>query len=204
MSSGYGMMEGAYFVGRVELLNWLNDLLKLDYTKVEQTASAAAFCQIIDSVNPGVVNLTQVNFNANTEYEYVKNFKVLQKAFDKLQIDKSIDVAKLVKAKYQDNLEFLQWIKRYYDLNNGGAEYDAIERRKGSYAADKKTLASGGGGAAKTTPAAKPATKVAAAPAKVAAPTKVAAPAKTATKAAAPAKTATTSKTSTPKIGGAG
>jgi hypothetical protein len=31
-----GMMDPAYFVGKVELLNWLNDLLKLNYGKVEQ------------------------------------------------------------------------------------------------------------------------------------------------------------------------
>ena len=33
------MMDAAYFVGRNELLNWLNDLLSLGYTKVEQTAN---------------------------------------------------------------------------------------------------------------------------------------------------------------------
>lgn len=31
-----GMMDPAYFVGKVELLSWLNDLLKLNYSKVEQ------------------------------------------------------------------------------------------------------------------------------------------------------------------------
>jgi len=125
-----GMMEGAYFVGRVELLNWLNDLLKLDYTKVEQVCSAAAFCQIMDAIHPGQVPLHKVNFSAKQEYEYINNFKVLQSVFDKYNIDKAIDVPKLVKGKYQDNLEFLQWIKKYYDLNNPGTEYNAIERRK--------------------------------------------------------------------------
>ena len=38
---------------------------------------------------------------------------------------------KLVKAKYQDNLEFCQWIKRYFDLNYSGEPYNAVERRKG-------------------------------------------------------------------------
>ena len=37
-----------------------------------------------------------------------------------------------MKAKYQDNLEMLQWIKRYYDLNNNGNPYDAVARRKGA------------------------------------------------------------------------
>jgi len=36
---------------------------------------------------------------------------MLQNAFDKANIKKWIDVDKLIKAKYQDNLEFMQWLK---------------------------------------------------------------------------------------------
>ena len=42
----------------------------------------------------------------------------------------------------QDNLEFLQWSKRYWDQNYPGGDYDAPARRKG-----QSTL--GGGGAPK-------------------------------------------------------
>ncbi len=102
------MMDPAYFVGKNELLVWLNDLLKLSYSKVEQCNSGAAYCQIIDACYPvcqtfpsflgrkpcqlisivlqGEVPLKKVNFNAKTEPEYIKNFKVLQTAFDKKQI----------------------------------------------------------------------------------------------------------------------
>ena len=34
-----GMMDPAYFVGKVELLAWLNELLKLSYSKVEQVGT---------------------------------------------------------------------------------------------------------------------------------------------------------------------
>jgi RP/EB family microtubule-associated protein len=37
-----------------------------------------------------------------------------------------------MKCKMQDNLEFLQWIKRYWDQFFPGGEYDAVARRKGS------------------------------------------------------------------------
>jgi RP/EB family microtubule-associated protein len=40
-------------------------------------------------------------------------------------------VPKLCRAKPLDNLEFLQWIKRYFDLHYGGHEYNALERRGG-------------------------------------------------------------------------
>lgn len=37
-----------------------------------------------------------------------------------------------MKAKYQDNLEMCQWIKRYFDINYNGNPYDAAGRRKGA------------------------------------------------------------------------
>lgn len=131
MAQAIGMMEGAYFVGRVELLSWLNDFLQLDYKKVEQVCSGAAYCQLMDALYPGKVPLSKVNFNAKFEYEYLKNFTILQAVFDKVGIDKRIDVNTLVKGKFQDNLEFLQWMKKYFDMHYGGDPYDAAGRRGG-------------------------------------------------------------------------
>lgn len=51
--------------------------------------------------------------------------------FAKKQIDKPIPVESLVKCKMQDNLEFLQWTKKFWDLNFPDHEYDAVARRKG-------------------------------------------------------------------------
>tara|TARA_B110000285_G_scaffold92981_1_gene106419 strand:+ start:192 stop:653 length:462 start_codon:yes stop_codon:yes gene_type:complete len=85
----------------------------------------------MDAIYPGTFSMAKVKWGAKFDYEYVDNYKVLQNAFDKNGIKKHIDVDKLVKAKYQDNLEFCQWIKRYFDLNYSGEPYNAVERRKG-------------------------------------------------------------------------
>eukprot|EP00741_Cyanophora_paradoxa_P007751 tig00001206_g7499.t1 len=153
MSKGdFGMMDGAYFVPRTELLSWLNTTFGANYTKIEQCASGAIYCQIMDALYPGKVALSKVNFTAKQEYEYIKNYKVLQSAFDSVKIEKYIEVEKLIKGKYQDNLEFLQWMKRYYDLHhNGATEYNAAERRK---AAEKKPAAAAPSGVVKPKPAA--------------------------------------------------
>lgn len=128
-SGNFGIMEGLYFTGRKELLEWINGFLEIEYTKVEQVASAAAFCQLMDALHPGTIALSKVRFNANQEWEFVSNFKLLQKAFDAANIKKHIDVPKLIRAKYQDNLEFLQWFKRYFEGKWDKAEYRAKERR---------------------------------------------------------------------------
>lgn len=133
MSAGdsIGMMEGAFFVSRTEVLDWLNELLQLQLTKVEQCATGSVYCQVIDAIYPGSFPLSKVKWDAKHEHEFVNNFKVLQQAFSKNGIQRHIEVGKLVKAKYQDNLEFCQWIKRYFDINYNGEPYDAVERRKG-------------------------------------------------------------------------
>jgi RP/EB family microtubule-associated protein len=81
--------------------------------------------------------LHKVKFDAKHEYEYIANFKVLQLAFEKHQIDKIIPgnlsqfqisirdtkwysesksylVERLVKCRSKDNIEFCQWVKRFH------------------------------------------------------------------------------------------
>ena len=52
--------------------------------------------------------------------------------FTRHQLDRSIPVESLVKCKMQDNLEFLQWTKKFWDQYYPGGEYDAVGRRKGA------------------------------------------------------------------------
>ena len=38
-TGAFGMMDPAYFVGRIELLKWLNSFLSLQYSKIEEVCS---------------------------------------------------------------------------------------------------------------------------------------------------------------------
>lgn len=106
------------------------------------------------------VPMSKVKFNVTAEYAYIQNFKVLQSTafflpslafdlppqaahaitngrpppdtFSRHQVDHPIPVQALIKCKMQDNLEFLQWTKRYWDQYFPGHEYDAVARRKAS------------------------------------------------------------------------
>jgi len=132
MSEVIGMMEGAFFVSKGEIIQWINNAYQMKLTKIEQLGTGAVYCQILDSIYSGKVNMSRVNFKAKLEWEFVNNFKVLQQSFLKCNLNKHIEVEKLAKAKYQDNLEFAQWMKRYYDLNGGASkDYDPITRRNG-------------------------------------------------------------------------
>lgn len=48
-----------------------------------------------------------------------------------LRLPQIIPVEKLVKGKFQDNFEFLQWFKKFFDANYDGREYDAVLTRQG-------------------------------------------------------------------------
>ncbi|KAI5370671.1 putative microtubule-associated protein RP/EB [Septoria linicola] len=124
---------------RQELLAWLNGLLQLNLTKVEQCGTGAALCQIYDSIFLDVP-MSRVKFNVNAEYAYLENFKILSNTFRKHHIDRPLPTEQLVKCKMQDNLEFLQWTKRYWDQYYPGGDYDAVGRRKGAAAGAAPTL----------------------------------------------------------------
>jgi RP/EB family microtubule-associated protein len=127
------MMEGAFFVSRTELLSWANDFLQIGLTKVEQCANAAVYCQIIDACHPGTVMMRKLNWMARNDHEHIPNYKVLQAGFDKCGITKNIPVDMLIRGKYQDNLEMLQWFKHYWENMYTGdlKDYDPVAPRRG-------------------------------------------------------------------------
>ncbi|XP_061560555.1 microtubule-associated protein RP/EB family member 3-like isoform X1 [Phycodurus eques] len=118
-------------LSRHDMLAWVNDSLQLTYTKIEQLGSGAAYCQFMDMLFPGCILLKKVKFNAKLEHEYIHNFKVLQASFKRMSVDKIIPVERLVKGKFQDNFEFLQWFKKFFDANYDGKEYDPLLLRQG-------------------------------------------------------------------------
>jgi RP/EB family microtubule-associated protein len=93
---------------RTELIAWVNELLHLNYTKVEQCGTGGAYCQIIDSIYgkleisveagrlqgiltphlSGDLPMSRVKMNAKHEYEFIANFKVLQNSFKAHKVEK--------------------------------------------------------------------------------------------------------------------
>lgn len=151
--SNIGMMEGAFFVGRKEILDWINSTLELNLQKIEDTASGAVACQLLDIMYPNQVPMAKVNWSAKQDFEFVANYKILQTCFTKLGIDKHIDVDRLISGKYMDNLEFMQWFKRFFEMAipEKVTDYDVYgQRSKGkggaAYGGGKRT---GTAGAAK-------------------------------------------------------
>merc|ERR1719361_739434 len=78
---------------------------------------------------PGCLQLKKVKFMTKLEHEYIHNFKVLQASFKKMSVDKIVPVDKLIKGRFQDNFEFIQWFKKFFDANYQGGEYDAMGAR---------------------------------------------------------------------------
>jgi len=118
-------------LSRHDMLAWVNDCVQTKFAKIEELCTGAAYCQFMDMLFPGSIQIKKVKFNTKQEHEYINNFKVLQASFKKMSVDKIVPVDRLVKGKFQDNFEFLQWFKKFFDANYGGQDYDALAMRGG-------------------------------------------------------------------------
>ncbi|XP_076463222.1 microtubule-associated protein RP/EB family member 1-like [Babylonia areolata] len=129
----YSTSASADNLSRHDILAWVNDSLQTSYGKIEELCTGAAYCQFMDMLFPGSLPLKKVKFNTKLEHEYIQNFKLLQNNFGKLAVDKIIPVEKLVKGRFQDNFEFVQWFKRFFDANvsDETMEYDPLVARGG-------------------------------------------------------------------------
>lgn len=118
-------------LSRHEMITWINDSLQSNFTKIEQMCSGAAYCQFLDMLFENCIPMKKVKIQAKLEHEYIQNWKLLQNGFKKVGVDKTIPVDKLIKGRFQDNFEFCQWFKKFFDANYAGQEYDALAVRGG-------------------------------------------------------------------------
>merc|ERR1711971_931296 len=140
-------------LSRHDMLAWVNGSLHSQIGKIEEMGTGAAYCQLMDILFPGTIPLKRVKYSSKQETDAINNFKILQSAFKKLNVDQSVEVDKLVKAKFQDNFEFLQWFKKFFDANYGGdGDYDPVKARGGQSLGQggPKCIGGGGGGMGRT------------------------------------------------------
>lgn len=137
-------------LSRHDMLAWVNNTLDANFTKIEELCSGAAYCQTMDLLFPGCILLKKVKFATRLEHEYISNFKTLQNSFKKVGVDKAVPIEKLVKGRFQDNFEFCQWFKKFFDANYDGAEYDALAAREGQPMATGRAVDTVVGAARKT------------------------------------------------------
>lgn len=140
-------------LSRHDMLAWVNDCLQSSFTKIEELCTGAAYCQFMDMLFPGSVPLKRVKFRTNLEHEYIQNFKILQGGFKKMNVDKIVPIDRLVKGRFQDNFEFLQWFKKFFDANHSRTEpYDALAMRGGEPMGSGGNTAQHGTNVKRTTP----------------------------------------------------
>ncbi|CAD5206109.1 unnamed protein product [Bursaphelenchus okinawaensis] len=118
-------------ISRMSLLSWVNDCLQSQLNKIEEMSTGAAYCQLTDRLFPGSVPLKKVKWNSRNEVDWINNWRILQKTWTEIGIDKPVNVQTLMRAKFQDNFEFAQWFKKFYDANDSQYEYDPLAARGG-------------------------------------------------------------------------
>lgn len=134
----YNTVVTAGALSRNDYLVWINESLAMNFTKIEQLCSGAVYCQFMDMLFPGTIPIKKVKFNTKLETDYISNFKHLQNCFNKNGVDKVVPIEKLVKGKYMENFEFVQWFKKFFDANySGEMDYDPVEARGGVEVGEK-------------------------------------------------------------------
>eukprot|EP00301_Raphidiophrys_heterophryoidea_P003056 c11396_g2_i3.p1 GENE.c11396_g2_i3~~c11396_g2_i3.p1 ORF type:complete len:132 (-),score=33.04 c11396_g2_i3:51-446(-) len=114
---------------RKELLEWINDFFQVNITSVQHLGTGAMYVQIIDSLFPGQVDMDKVDWMAENQYDSLKNLKVLQTSMARFNINPPpTDFEALAKGNITENLEFLRFLKEYWDGHFITENYDPVAR----------------------------------------------------------------------------
>uniref|UniRef100_A0A671VLU0 DNA (cytosine-5-)-methyltransferase n=1 Tax=Sparus aurata TaxID=8175 RepID=A0A671VLU0_SPAAU len=112
---------------RFYLMTWFNNLLKTDFKDLQQMGSGVSHCQVMDMVIPGSIDMDKVKFEVQGEEDRKHNFSLLNEAFSKNGITRTIPIEELIKGDSKSNFEILKWFKAFYIANMKSEENDHVK-----------------------------------------------------------------------------
>uniref|UniRef100_A0A672LAJ8 DNA (cytosine-5-)-methyltransferase n=1 Tax=Sinocyclocheilus grahami TaxID=75366 RepID=A0A672LAJ8_SINGR len=116
---------------RYEVLSWINETLQTNFTQVEQCRSGACFCQFMDLLFPGSIDMSKVKFESQKRSDFKQNYSLLQTAFRKSGIKQPVPVKQLLTGKFRPNFTFLKWFRKFFFANERQRrEYKPVEHMK--------------------------------------------------------------------------
>ncbi|OZC08282.1 EB1 protein [Onchocerca flexuosa] len=75
---------------RNELLAFVNNFLRSNFTRIEELSSGAAYCQLTELLFPGKISLKKVKWNSRNEVDWIANWRILQTAWKDLGVKKPL------------------------------------------------------------------------------------------------------------------
>lgn len=114
-------------------LSWAGSLLKLELNSLDQLASGAVYCQLLDIIYNGMVPMDRVNWTSDKPADFITNFELLKGLFTKFSINRDFNIEKLVSGDRSELFTLLQWIHIFsFSTRNLGKGYDPTARRFGN------------------------------------------------------------------------
>ncbi|EDV34554.2 uncharacterized protein Dana_GF20898 [Drosophila ananassae] len=118
------------------LVSWVNRELRADFQIVEEFCTGAAFCQLVDRVQPGIIDLRRVKFMCNRMTAFRGNYNLLEEGLLKLGIDKAVldkilPLEKIIRGHHRALSELTARIRRLVRryATDYPEPYNALERR---------------------------------------------------------------------------
>ena len=117
-------------------------------------ANGHVYCQVLEALHPGSLNLAKVNAAADAEHANLANYKLLAAGLEKAGFEHTIDTGNLAKGQPAATLDVVHKLYAF-----SGAEPPAPAKKKGLAPRDANALdaGNGGGGGGKRKAAAAPA-----------------------------------------------
>ncbi|KAL7742774.1 hypothetical protein ACLKA6_019589 [Drosophila palustris] len=112
-----------------EQIRWVKELMQCELDNLTELKTGAVYCQIIHSLYPNAVRMDQVKLMTRFEPDFEHNFAILENAFRELNVRQTIGFRQLIKGR--SHLEFLNWLRKFYKVNNRDRYYDPVKERGG-------------------------------------------------------------------------